>query len=68
MANAQLQKDGQTSENGEKHNEKMTEDVDNDMAIDGYIVESMVINPLAFTFCQIAQSRTEIAMGKLIHL
>ena len=74
MANAQTQdntnlNDGQNSDNGEKHNDNAAEDDNDSSSVNSdFVIESMPINPKAFTFRQITMSPTEAAMRKLTHL
>ena len=73
MANADIQptneNDGVHSKTGERNsNTAMEEDHDDNSINFDYVIESISINPRAFTFQQITMSPTEAATRKLTHV
>ena len=61
--------DGKNSDTGEKRNDNTEEEDKDDSSINSaFVIESMSINPKAFTFRQITMIPTEAAMRKLTHV
>ena len=50
------------------NNNSMEENYDNDSINSNNVIQSIAINPRAFTFQQITKSPTEAAMRKLTHI
>ena len=68
QSNAGQNIDGQTPDDSNRHTLEDNGDNDADSVTSDYVIESMAINPNAFTFGQIIMSPIEAALRKLVDL